>query len=89
MAGVLLVFAFLIIPSVAATLAVRGISRKLAFGWLFGITGCFGGLELSMRLDWSTGPTIVAVFLVLLIGTWLVKEVMAVSGRRKSPAAAA
>ena len=87
-AGVLLVFAFLIIPSVAATLAVRGISRKLAFGWLFGIAGCFGGLELSMRLDWSAGPAIVAVFLVLLVGTWLAKELTAVIGRKNGPAAA-
>ncbi len=75
-AGVLLVFAFLIIPSVAALLAVKGVSRRLAFGWLFGVTGCVGGLELSMRLDWSTGPTIVAVFLVLLVGTWAAKSAL-------------
>jgi zinc/manganese transport system permease protein len=72
-AGVLLVFAFLIIPSVAAMAAVKGISSRLMFGWLFGLAGCVGGLELSMRLDWSTGPTIVAVFLVLLVATWAVK----------------
>ncbi|MCX5791759.1 MAG: metal ABC transporter permease [Elusimicrobia bacterium] len=76
-AGVLLVFAFLIIPSVAAMLAVKGIARRLVFGWLFGIAGCLGGLELSMRLDWSSGPTIVAVFLVLLVGTWGVKTGLA------------
>jgi zinc/manganese transport system permease protein len=76
-AGVLLVFAFLIIPSVAAMSAVRGISRRLAFGWLFGIAGCVGGLELSMRMDWSTGPTIVAVFLALLMGTGAVKALTA------------
>ncbi|MEI7527563.1 MAG: metal ABC transporter permease [Elusimicrobiota bacterium] len=76
-AGVLLVFAFLIIPSVAAMLAVKGIARRLVFGWLFGLAGCLGGLELSMRLDWSSGPTIVAVFLVLLVGTWGVKAVLA------------
>jgi zinc/manganese transport system permease protein len=78
-AGVLLVFAFLIIPAVAAMLAVEGIGRRLAFGWLFGIAGSVGGLELSMRLDWSTGPTIVAVFLVLLTGTWAVKAAAALS----------
>ena len=70
-AGVLLVFAFLIIPAVAATLVATGVGRRLLFAWLFGITGCLAGLELSMRLDWSSGPTIVAVFLVLLIGTWV------------------
>ena len=72
-AGVLLVFAFLIIPAVAATLAAQSVRRRLLFAWLFGITGCVAGLELSMRLDWSSGPTIVAVFLVLLTGTWAAK----------------
>lgn len=76
-AGVLLVFAFLIIASVAAMLAVKGIARRLVFGWLFGVAGCVGGLELSMRLDWSSGPTIVAMFLVLLVGTWGVKAGLA------------
>ncbi len=78
-AGVLLVFAFLIIPSVAAMMAAKGVARRLLFGWLFGITGCVGGLELSMRLDWSTGPTIVAVFLLLLVGTAAVRAVFPLS----------
>ena len=80
-AGVLLVFAFLIIPAVAATMAVKGVGRRLLFAWLFGITGCTAGLELSMRLDWSSGPTIVTVFLVLLIGTWAVKAAVPSSSR--------
>lgn len=66
-AGVLLVFAFLIIPSVAAMFAVEGTAKRIVFGWIFGITGCIAGLELSMRLDWSAGPAIVTVFLILLI----------------------
>lgn len=82
-AGVLLVFAFLIIPAVAAMIAVEGITRRLIFGWLFGVTGCFGGLELSMRLDLSAGPTIVSVFLILLVGTWLIKKTMEVLSERK------
>jgi zinc/manganese transport system permease protein len=73
-AGVLMVFAFLIIPAVAAMVATDGISHRIIFGWIFSAAGCFAGLELSMRSDWSSGPTIVSVFLVLLIGTWLVKR---------------
>jgi zinc/manganese transport system permease protein len=76
-AGVLLVFAFLIIPAVAAMLAVQGTSRRITFGWIFGVIGCFGGLELSLRLDWSTGPTIIAVFLVMLILSWAGKRTFA------------
>lgn len=70
-AGVLLVFAFLVIPAVAAVLAVDGTGRRLAFGWLFGLAGCVLGLELSMRLDWAAGPTVVAVFITLLLLTCL------------------
>lgn len=70
-AGVLLVFAFLIIPSVAAMIAVKGTSKRITFGWIFGLIGCFGGLELSLRFDWTSGPTIVAAFLILLILTWI------------------
>lgn len=73
-AGVLLVFAFLIIPALAAMVAVNGTARRIMFGWIFGIAGCVAGLEASLRLDWSASPTIVAVFLVLLIMTWIIKK---------------
>jgi zinc/manganese transport system permease protein len=75
-AGVLLVFAFLIIPAVAAMMAVEGTSERMIFGWVFGVIGCVAGLELSLRLDWTSGPTIVAVFLVMLLLTWLVKNIL-------------
>jgi len=73
--GVLLVFAFLIIPTVAAIVATQGTKKCLIFGWIFSILGCVAGLELSLRLDWSPCPTIVAVFLCLLILTWFAKRV--------------
>ncbi len=73
-AGVLLVFAFLIIPAVAAVLATEGTAKRIVFGWIFGLIGCVAGIETSLRFDWSPGPTIVAVFLVLLVLTWLTKK---------------
>ncbi len=66
-AGVLLVFAFLIVPSLASILAVGGTWRRIIFGWLFGTVGCILGLEASLRLDWSAGPCIVATFILLLV----------------------
>jgi len=69
-AGVLLVFSFLIVPAVAATAAVRGTGRRIVFGWLFGGLGCTAGLELSLRWDLSPAPAIIAAFLVLLVVTW-------------------
>lgn len=65
-AGVLLVFAFLIVPSLASMVATDGTRRRIAFGWIFGALGCLIGLEASLRLDWSAGPTMVAVFILLL-----------------------
>lgn len=66
-AGVLLVFAFLIVPSLTSILAMKGTVSRIVFGWVFGALGCVLGLEASLRLDWSAGPCIVAVFIVLMI----------------------
>lgn len=74
--GVLLVFAFLIMPTVAAMIATEGTSRRILFGCLFGFLGCILGLEMSLRLDWSPAPTIVVVFLILLVITWLSKKLI-------------
>jgi len=75
-AGVLLVFAFLIIPTVSAIIATSGTTKCLIFGWIFGLIGCVTGLELSLRFDWSAGPTIIAVFLVLLVSIWILKKLI-------------
>jgi len=66
-AGVMLVFSFLIIPSVAAAFAVNGTTKRIIFGWIFGLIGCVAGLEMSLRFDWTSGATIVIVFLILLL----------------------
>lgn len=73
-AGVLLVFAFLIVPSLAAILSVGGTWRRVAFGWGFAAAGCVAGLEASLRLDWSAGPAIVAAFILLLMGAGAVAK---------------
>jgi zinc/manganese transport system permease protein len=70
-AGVLLVFALLIIPAVAAVMAVEGTARRIVFGWVFGLVGCVLGIEASLRLDWPTAPSIVVAFLAMLLFTWL------------------
>ncbi len=68
-AGVLLVFAFLIIPAVAGFITSTTRTSRIIIGWIFGAVASVIGIELSLRLDWSSGPTIVAVLLVLLILT--------------------
>jgi zinc/manganese transport system permease protein len=65
--GVLLVFIFLVVPSVFAVLSTSGVRKHLAFGWLFGMIGSAAGLWLSFQLDTPPGATIVCVFGAMLL----------------------
>jgi zinc/manganese transport system permease protein len=70
-AGVLLVFSFLIVPSVAAMLFSERLGVRLAIGWTMGAVVSAVGVFLSFQLDLPTGATIVATFgaaLLLLAG---------------------
>jgi len=67
-AGVLLVFCFLIVPSVTAMLFAARLGPRLAIGWTMGALVSAGGVALSYQLDLPTGATIVATFgLTLLV----------------------
>jgi zinc/manganese transport system permease protein len=61
-AGVLLVFAYLVVPAAIAALLVRGITRRLLLGWLVGALVSAAGLVGSYRWDLPTGAAIVAAF---------------------------
>jgi zinc/manganese transport system permease protein len=70
-AGVLLVFCFLIVPSVTAMLFAQRLGTRLAIGWIMGALVSAGGVALSFVLDLPTGAAIVATFglaLLLLAG---------------------
>ncbi|HEY3380151.1 MAG TPA: metal ABC transporter permease [Vicinamibacterales bacterium] len=66
-AGVLLVFCYLIVPSVAAMLFAERIGRRLAIGWTMGTVVSAVGVYLSLKLDLPTGATIVCTFGLVLI----------------------
>jgi zinc/manganese transport system permease protein len=66
-AGVLLVFCYLIVPSVAAMLYADRIGPRLAIGWTMGTIVSALGVYLSLRLDLPTGATIVCTFGLILI----------------------
>ncbi|HXM78288.1 MAG TPA: metal ABC transporter permease, partial [Thermoanaerobaculia bacterium] len=61
-AGVLLVFCFLIVPSVTAMLFAERLGPRLAIGWTMGAVVSAAGVALSFQLDLPTGATIVATF---------------------------
>jgi zinc/manganese transport system permease protein len=66
-AGVLLVFCYLIVPSVAAMLYADTIGKRLAIGWTMGTVVSALGVYLSLILDLPTGATIVCTFGAALV----------------------
>jgi len=58
-AGVLVVFSFLVIPAVIASLFANRVSTRLILGWVVGIAACVVGLVASYRFDLPSGPSVV------------------------------
>lgn len=75
-AGVLLVFCYLIVPSVGAMLYAESIGKRLAIGWTMGTVVSALGVYLSLMLDLPTGATIVCTFGLVLIVMALVKPLI-------------
>jgi zinc/manganese transport system permease protein len=66
-AGVLLVFSYLIVPAVCAVTLARRISMRLLIGWGISLVGGIGGLFFSFWGDFPSGAAIVCTFGALLI----------------------
>lgn len=71
-AGVLLVFCYLIVPSVGAMLFANRIGRRLAIGWTMGTLVSALGCYLSVAWDLPTGATIVCTFGGILVLMFIV-----------------
>ena len=78
-AGVLLVFGFLVIPAVSGVLATSRPGLALAVGWAFAIVASVLGLLVSVTLDLPAAPSILVTLTALLV---LQGGVQAVVGRR-------
>src|SRR6266498_1473544 len=66
-AGVLLVFCYLIVPSVGAMLFADRIGRRLAIGWTMGTLVSALGVYFSVTFDMPTGAMIVCTFGAVLV----------------------
>lgn len=75
-AGILLVFAFLIIPGFSASLLIGSFLMRLILGWALGLTFCMIGLWLSFIADLPVGATVVSLLGMLPIVAVLLKYVM-------------
>lgn len=66
-AGVLLVFGFLVIPAVAGLIASARVGVALAVGWIFGFVASVVGLVGSVRFDMPAAPSILVTLAGLLL----------------------
>ena len=87
-AGVLLVFCYLIVPSVGAMLFADKIGRRLAIGWTMGTLVSALGVYFSVLLDLPTGATIVCTFGCVLILMFFVHLIFFHGGRARALAGA-
>jgi zinc/manganese transport system permease protein len=65
-AGVLLTFAYLIVPAVCGTMLSEGWAKKLIVGWIVAVAASLIGLWGSFKLDLPTGAAIVVASGLLL-----------------------
>ncbi len=70
--GVLLVFSYLIIPAVCATLLATRLRTMLLLGWFIAIIGGLGGLFFSWQFSFPTGSAMVCVLGAALVLTGIV-----------------
>jgi zinc/manganese transport system permease protein len=66
MAGVLLVFAFLVIPAASAALFARAVWARLVLGWILGTIASLAGLAGSFAWNLPTGAAVVCAFVLVL-----------------------
>ena len=71
-AGVLLVFSYLIVPALAGIMLGRTIPAKLLIGWGFGTLVSVIGMTASAAFDLPTGATVVCAFGLTLVVLWVV-----------------
>jgi len=70
-AGVLLVFSYLVVPATVAALLTDSVRGRLLVGWAVGVGVSAGGLFASYAWDLPTGATVVVTFGAALAGVAL------------------
>lgn len=87
-AGVLLVFVFLVAPATLAMTWSRAsgagaFRRQLVIGWVVGLVVCVAGMAVSVAGDLTAGPTIIAVYALVLAGSGLVRWLSGVAAPQR------
>ncbi len=77
-AGVLLVFSFLVVPAAIAFQFTQRQGVLAVIAWLAGALASAGGLFVSFRYDLPTGPIVVCMFGLLLLAAYGVRRLIGV-----------
>lgn len=75
-AGVLLVFSYLVVPAVIAMMFAETVGKRLALGWGAGAVVSLAGMLVSYYGDLPTGPAVVLCFAILLVVAGLTSMVI-------------
>lgn len=73
-AGILVVFSFLVIPAIIAFLFASTPRKLLPIAYVAGTLATLTGLALSFRFDLPTGPIIVCSFALVLIAAFVLRH---------------
>jgi zinc/manganese transport system permease protein len=77
-AGVLLVFSFLVVPAAIAFQFANRQGMLALVSWVSGVLASAGGLWLSFRYDLPTGPLIVCMFALLLVAAYATRRILGI-----------
>ena len=72
-AGVLLVFSFLVIPAVCSLFFINKFLKGMILAWGIALIASFLGLYASGKFDMPTGAALVAAFGVVLVLSALIR----------------
>ncbi len=73
-AGILLVFSFLIVPASCAILFSKRPVVRLMLGWVVGLAASVIGMAVSYYMDFPTGASVVCVFGAILVVLAFIKK---------------
>src|SRR6266702_3215518 len=78
-AGVLMVFSFLVVPAAVAFLFTRDMRRLAYISWGSGALASILGLWISLEGDLPTGPLIVCMYGLVLVGALVLRKLVRAS----------
>ncbi len=83
-AGVFLVFSYLVIPAVGAMLLAEKIGTRLTIGWVGGAVISFIGVKLSWHTGLPTSPLVVCMLAVTLVLAGVIRYVRLATNRKRA-----